>query len=99
MTEQELQAIEARAGEVMDALLATSRGASIHIPTVAGLLTDVPKLLTEVRRLRGLIDSVEWGGDDGLTLLVYCPWCHFGDYQSREKTHAPTCPAFGNGQT
>jgi hypothetical protein len=79
MTEQELQAIEARD---------RAKRALGGSPT-----SDVVALLAEVRRLQGLIKQAEWDGGDGHRYEVEscCPWCCA--HQSRG--HESDCPAFG----
>jgi hypothetical protein len=49
-----------------------------------------PILAAEVRRLRGLIQQVEWKNHYDIRTDEYdtCPWC-FG-----ERVHKPICPAF-----
>jgi hypothetical protein len=53
---------------------------------VAAARSDVPTLLDEVRRLRGLVKQVEQVDNDFGTL--FCPWCGLG------PEHKPSCPAF-----
>ncbi len=48
-----------------------------------------PRLIAEVRRLRGLIDAAHWVEDA-------CPWCQApAPPRSRPYRHRPDCPAFG----
>lgn len=47
--------------------------------------TDVPALVAEVERLRGLIDIVERH-----TSIAWCPWC--SAYET--DRHRPDCQAF-----
>lgn len=63
MTDDDLKAIDARANAVVDALLATSKGAPLHIPIVAGLLVDVPALVAEVRRARAILTAIIYASD------------------------------------
>jgi hypothetical protein len=63
---------------------------------IAGARQDVPALLAEVRRLQGLIKAVEWDGYNGIDC---CPWCMEPSPDALGRGgHAPTCPAFGEGQ-
>lgn len=78
MSEDELKAIEARHKEAFD--LGDMR--LTHD-------TDVPELIAEVRRLRGLIKRAEWEGMCcGCNL---CPWC---GQRKGESPHTERCPAF-----
>jgi hypothetical protein len=59
--------------------------------------SDVPALVAEVRRLRGLIKSAEWFHYDDVKM---CPWC--GASEVRElygidraaRLHESDCPVF-----
>ncbi len=46
------------------------------------------KLLTDYRRLQGLIKQAEWSGPV-IDQRATCPWCLTRGY------HADNCPAFG----
>lgn len=59
---------------------------------------DVPALVAEVRRLRGLVQSAEWKNCDGNVsgCSSACPWCE-AEYVRADGAvgaHEPTCPAF-----
>ena len=83
MTEQDLQAIEARRVDLDE--FAGAMGLDERL-----LHQDVPALIAEVRRLQGVIKQVEWAASYDMT--SYCLWCN----EAEEKGHAPTCPAFGS---
>jgi len=63
------------------------------LPDVAHLLvaarTELPRLVAEVRRLRGLIKDAEHRGYVGHELSG-CPWCD----RAQPKPHRRDCPAF-----
>ena len=52
---------------------------------------DIPALLAEVARLRGLIAQAEWQAEDGSDHDASCPWCRQFAFLGR---HATDCPAF-----
>lgn len=85
MTDEELKAIEAIGTAASDAwdvhgMLAGIRGQ-------ARLAEQVPTLVAEVRRLRGLIKKAEWSSREQTG--CYCPWCdHYADGKHTD------CPAF-----
>jgi hypothetical protein len=53
--------------------------------------SDVPALVAEVRRLRGLVKDAECDGAEPYAARYCCPWCGKG---SGSAQHAPECPAF-----
>ena len=64
--------------------------------TLHDVSSEVPALLAEIERLRGLIKAAEWSGyhetprgDEGV-----CPWCDVEFYTRPEGEHAIACPAF-----
>lgn len=90
MTEKELADLEAS----ISSYVATAERMDPEI---------VRKLLVEVRRLRGLILSIEWEVDgDGGGYLECCPWCladksghDYGNHLfNKANEHAHDCPAF-----
>lgn len=102
MTDADQMAILSRAGEAIDTLLGTSRGERVSLPVLSSSVADVPVLVAEVRRLRGLVDAAEWaagmGDERDWVISGACPWC--GGVSPDDKNfsgvgHAPTCPAFG----
>ena len=77
MTEAELVHMEVRARGHRPTLVGEARGSH----------DDVPALVAEVRRLRGLVQAAEWGHG---WQQAMCPWCG----AERPCAHEPDCPAF-----
>lgn len=78
----------------LDALCANLDGAkSDHagLTAVAFAAAELPAALAEIRRLRDLVDRVEWVGEPGYGDATWCPWC---DSPRAEKTHGVDCDAF-----
>lgn len=65
---------------------------------IAAARTDVPALLAEVERLRGLIKAAEMNGCYPTEVRGNCPWCGYapGNYK---RSHAPECPAFNEDRS
>lgn len=82
MRESELAAIEARAN-------------AANISFAIAARTDVPALVAEVRRLRGLIRRVEYRGSSGSAYWYRaCSWCSATSSDGRDPPHDDDCPAF-----
>lgn len=55
--------------------------------------SDIPRLIAEVERLRGLVKQAEWLGEGG-TSCQYCGVIRVVRDTDRLREHAPWCPAF-----
>lgn len=89
MSEDELQAIEARAADAR-------RFRDVVGPSLDSA-RDVPALVAEVRRLRGLLQSAADERDGAVSshCCNNCPWCDGeNDPGSRRFIHEDRCPAF-----
>jgi hypothetical protein len=102
--ELDLDAIEALANAVPDGILAhpyQNKGGVTFIDLDLSLFAENAKptilaLVAEVRRLRAVVDAVEWVDDDGIPC---CPWCgveqeyiNYSEMKIETRDHAPDCP-------
>jgi hypothetical protein len=77
---------------VLDSRDGTQRGRDLKF--IAAARSDIPALVAEVRRMRGLLASLSTADAPCEHCCPHCPWCSGKLNQDARFTHDADCPAF-----